>query len=96
MVQRPSDLKGSLRAAIAAVNSNLQDTKAVTAMPRTAEKFAKLRATLESALHAVENDRQVDRASLTLISKWVADWIPNDDDPLLDRLDEVEQALGLP
>lgn len=92
MVQRPSDLRGTLQAALVATERSQADS---SSSPRAAPaKFAMLRDTLQNALRAVESNQAIDKTALDGISKWVADWIPDEEDPLLDRLDEVEQQIA--
>lgn len=91
MVQKPSDLRSMLQAALVATrHSQEESSESSRAAPA---KFAVLRDTLEAALKAVEEQRPVDKSALAGISKWVADWIPDEEDPLLDRLDELEQQI---
>ena len=90
MVQAPHDLKGTLQASLAAANRSQADSGGSS---KESSKFAMLKETLEVALKALDEKQQVDSVALSGLSKWVADWIPDIDDPLLDRLDEMEQQL---
>jgi hypothetical protein len=92
MAQAPNDLKSLLQAAIAAANRSQAEA---SGSPRQAPaKFLVLKETLEAAIKALDEQEPVDKAALSGISKWVADWIPDIEDPLLDRLSEVEQQVA--
>jgi hypothetical protein len=59
-------------------------------------KFVDVRQTLESAIRDVDAGRPIDRTALVGLSRWVADWIPDIDDPLLGALEEVSDAVTEP
>lgn len=93
MVMRSSDLRASLIAAIAAVDQ--AQLRVSPGSDPVLQKFTRARETLTSALHAIDSHETVNKAAFDGLSKWVADWIPEIDDPLLDSLDEVERLVGL-
>lgn len=90
MIQASQDMRNALQAALAAVN---RSQAGATSSPNAVAKFAMLRDILESALRAIDERQPLEKASLSGLSKWVADWIPDVEDPLLARLDEMEQQL---
>lgn len=92
MVQAPHDFRGTLQAALAAASRGQADSSGASIESPT--KFAMLKDILQAALKALDEQKQVDRVGLSGLSKWVADWIPDIEDPLLDRLDEMEQQLA--
>ena len=66
-----------------------QHTYATTVSPEAREKSQQLIVALQQALVDVDNDRE---AQVLGLSKWVADWIPSLDDPLLQVLGDLEEA----
>jgi hypothetical protein len=92
VTQEAHDLESTIRAALAAANESQADPSGSPSEAPT--KVSILKDTLQSALKALDERRPVDKVALSGLSKWVADWIPDIDDPLLDRLADVEQQLA--
>lgn len=93
MEETPVSLRELLATAIADVRSAESDSSVKSESQR--EKYLMLGDTLAAALRALDSGTPLDGDSLVGISKWVADWIPEADDPLLDRLDDIERRLSV-
>lgn len=92
MAETPASLRELLETAVADVRSAGNDSSLLSESQQ--KKYVMLGDTLSAALQALDSGAPLDRDSLVGISKWVADWIPADDDPLLDRLDDIERLLS--
>jgi hypothetical protein len=90
-MQRRDDLREALLRALAAIKVSKADVSGRA--DETYSKFIQLEQTLNAALRDIELGQQVNHQTLRGLVKWVGDWIPDVDDPLLARLDQVEDSL---
>lgn len=92
MAETRASLRELLETAVADVRCAGSDSSSVSESHK--KKYVILADTLSAALRALNSGAPLDRDSLVGVSKWVADWIPAHDDPLLDRLDDIERLLS--
>lgn len=81
----------NLQSALKHAHATAQRSRGSTRSPEAREKLQQLVVSLEQAIVDVEEDREAQVLGLT---KWVADWIPDLDDPLVEALDSLELAAA--
>jgi len=69
----------------------LEESQRTNSDPAHVQKFTDLRLVLQSARVAAERGEVPACGELV---RWVADWIPDTDDPLLARVDAVDRAVS--
>ena len=80
-----------LQTALKHAHAAAQRSRESTRSPEAREKLQQLIVALEQAIVDVEKDREAQVLGLTT---WVADWIPHQDDPLVEALDSLELAAA--
>lgn len=69
----------------------LEESQRIHSDPAYVQKFTDLRLVLKSARVAAARGEVPACGQLV---RWVADWIPDTNDPLLARVDALDRALG--
>ena len=87
MTLHRTDLLRALESALA----KARDSEGRADQPEVREKIRQLIVALEQAVVDVGAQREAQVLGLT---KWVADWLPSIDDPLIKALDQVETAAA--
>ena len=68
-----------------------EDWRLFDARPAT-DRLTLLSNQLESALRRVQAGDELSRGEFSGLVRWLTDWIPNVDDPLVEALGKVERA----
>lgn len=89
--QRPDHLRHLLVSALEAASCS--ETQSQVGGDSFRVKFLALRGYLQTGLDCLDHGRPLNTAELAGLVRWVADWIPDVNDVLLNRLAKLEAAL---